>query len=100
MRVSDWSSDVCSSALKQLEHRSQIAAINPAIGGGASLWLGMIGNVISRRLEHGNVVGAVTVGQGHDIVALIGAFLKKHGLLDAAVGYWADRKSTRLNSSH
>src|SRR3546814_4422768 len=117
MRISDWSSDVCSSDLQRrqfrvLELRRQVAWIG----------VGRIDDLLKRRVHPRMEVRADTTGAlieegledrnrgrrgrdrivddvgGNDVVAredLLRRALRRNGA-DAGV----DRKSTRLNSSH
>src|SRR3546814_3609814 len=100
MRISDWSSDVCSSDLLLLEVRRRLRD-RGAAGGSADLSslldLVAIGTVADMvRLDRNNrvLVGAglarIRRGRGNaGVQALI-----------AVAGRDRDRKSTRLNSSH
>src|SRR3546814_5310844 len=107
MRISDWSSDVCSSDLRRnagaadhfLERREEILA-QFAFGKrrgadiGAALGLAVPGQVLERRedvprLEHARAprpLQSLDRGDAH-LADEIGVFAE-------------DRKSTRLNSSH
>src|SRR3546814_6105534 len=92
MRISDWSSDVCSSDLVAPDQRA----------------LGLAGNLLQARLvfcefgggrlQDGNpcVSGAEQFGETRATVQA-GAFIVEHQL---ALPTGQDRKSTRLNSSH
>src|SRR3546814_3382819 len=103
MRISDWSSDVCSSDLSLIAGRS---ALGPGLAH------------LARFLEDGDPVGLL---QGEaDVVEAVhqavlaegidvegdGAAVRPGDLLllqidgDDGVGAARDRKSTRLNSSH
>src|SRR3546814_3218123 len=101
MRISDWSSDVCSSDLGHLVHLEHLPAVGGAVHeaevrsaarvGEGAVHVG-IGVVLLRAaLELVGGSGAVSleeVGAG-----VVGHELRRAGLV-------ADRKSTRLNSSH
>src|SRR3546814_8119199 len=104
MRISDWSSDVCSSDLKvELPGVDQPRLL-------ASLPL---------RAEDGKIVGIVAMAlrrtwlrdvllsdDGQPLANTSVALLDQRGsvmaesAVGAAAGEWLDRKSTRLNSSH
>src|SRR3546814_10050494 len=94
MRISDWSSDVCSSDLN--------AALD--LGGGSRIGFGVLG---ARQFCDDGVEHLLVADQGgqHDRVlpanAHVGAGeVPQHIDLGAADGKRLDRKSTRLNSSH
>src|SRR3546814_6760249 len=93
MRISDWSSDVCSSDLKDI--KALIAASNAQVKTGADL----VGRTGSSLTEIVTAIKKVS-----DIVAEIAAASREQatGLdqINTAVGSMEDRKSTRLNSSH
>src|SRR3546814_2692692 len=90
MRISDWSSDVCSSDLPRAGLIVALcgigAAINPAAAGGGAVILEVV--------------------EAFDLATLrpaIAADLLEHRLcvdVAAVVHLRVDRKSTRLNSSH
>src|SRR3546814_7944169 len=98
MRISDWSSDVCSSdlsAARLAASRRRIAALEGRIGKAASPELFALG--------HGGMDsclgGGLARGRLHEI------FAKEIEDAASASGYalmlaQRDRKSTRLNSSH
>src|SRR3546814_2134198 len=109
MRISDWSSDVCSSDLDVpvWEHAAQGYAVRAPTaafrhmqrrgrplkalaeeGGGPRLWL--------RQLRvHQYVKNALVF-----VPPLIGNEVTRLALLQSLCAFVADRKSTRLNSSH
>src|SRR3546814_2566721 len=113
MRISDWSSDVCSSDLGQvlrlvLEHADLIVDLLQRPGSGQDI-LAVIG-----RIEHGPLcvyrlarhhhahhqgAGSAEAERGRAQI-----FTRKHAHYRSPwIGDWgksADRKSTRLNSSH
>src|SRR3546814_2262040 len=99
MRISDWSSDVCSSDLLGQGHLGNggqdILAKRPRqhIGSGAITWL----RPLPRGLSQGERSLADTVLQAHKTV-----FPNLHAPNASGLGWRArlDRKSTRLNSSH
>src|SRR3546814_7341536 len=98
MRISDWSSDVCSSDLSvDVDGDAGAFELGEAVGGlgvhrgGLGLVLGALG------LELGDVGrrGRHCLALGHEVVAAV------TGLdVDLVAQVAADRKSTRLNSSH
>src|SRR3546814_9859857 len=104
MRISDWSSDVCSSDLLVVEPGPQLALLAASEGAGAARSLGPLDE--SEGLQHG------VVEVGGDLGALLGA--DALATLDAQVATEAedpraeqetdadagDRKSTRRNSSY
>src|SRR3546814_9287835 len=108
MRISDWSSDVCSSDLRAMVELTQspavvattVAAADPATSGAAlraaersrRKWL-------SGQAGHARAALATAVGAGFlaGLLAAAQAFLLARLIASAITG---DRKSTRLNSSH
>src|SRR3546814_5952900 len=108
MRISDWSSDVCSSDLLAQELGAQI---NDKLGLVAELSIGSrieshaarknlqplpgIRNIIAVASGKGGV-GKSTVAA--NLALALAAEGARVGLLDADI--YGDRKSTRLNSSH
>src|SRR3546814_5640427 len=94
MRISDWSSDVCSSDLAVRD------AVAPDVVDQSLLHVGIVVAVVQRRAAGEKVDVAAAVGG--DQLGALGAF--EHDREAAAVaadcGLAADRKSTRLNSSH
>src|SRR3546814_3846321 len=101
MRISDWSSDVCSSDLARLLPAAAVAGDREAVGlvaylldqlqaGGCSTWMQLPGRLpVDARQQQGFVAGPARLALGH---------ADQHRAVDAQVGQ--DRKSTRLNSSH
>src|SRR3546814_10882084 len=97
MRISDWSSDVCSSdlpfrgslrrALRLGKHRRMTGTPHLLI-----VWHSRTGG--SKALAEAAAEGAATAAQ------LAAADEVTPELLRAAGGYLLDRKSTRLTSSH
>src|SRR3546814_5764392 len=110
MRISDWSSDVCSSDLADLDRlfaavkaeRGSLDIIFANAGGGSQLKLGEITAAHIDETFDINVKGTIftvqkalpLMGEGGSIV-LTGSSAGTTG----APGF-SDRKSTRLNSSH
>src|SRR3546814_10494185 len=107
MRISDWSSDVCSSDLANIRQATRL----DAIGGRFDPWL--LG--VSLALACFGVVmvasSSIAIGEGLGVGPF--HFLQRHLVFLAggvALAAWAmraelkaveqDRKSTRLNSSH
>src|SRR3546814_10501761 len=97
MRISDWSSDVCSSDLSALNHRLHD------------------GDQLIGQLRHRELIDGLATGTGGDRLRLVEivaevpahaagiAVLHKENLFVLGEGcrqMAADRKSTRLNSSH
>src|SRR3546814_8197517 len=81
MRISDWSSDVCSSDLRLAEHRA-------------------IASLARRKRDRlfGIIDGIVGMALGERAIGFVDQL---GGLARAGIGIArADRKSTRLNSSH
>src|SRR3546814_9206889 len=110
MRISDWSSDVCSSDLRQrLQHPAHAVAISRKaaehLGGARAVddAVGKLGG--DRACAYRGIIGDDLEGQRRDAVAVFGKLeLLEHRIGRAAMrGRGAeseDRKSTRLNSSH
>src|SRR3546814_6348205 len=105
MRISDWSSDVCSSDLARPDGRHAVD-FGP-VGVGAANLHRIADPRLPGDLDPGDILqnfGEVLVGQLADILGLDnlddivgGALFAQRGGKGAAD---ADRKSTRLNSSH
>src|SRR3546814_5867368 len=98
MRISDWSSDVCSSDLGQVvdDARVEILAAEEGVAVG-----GLHLEHAVADFQHRHVEGAATQVVDHDgaaalLVEAVGES-GRGGLVDDAQ---QDRKSTRLNSSH
>src|SRR3546814_3409177 len=91
MRISDWSSDVCSSDLHQPPEIALVGAVAFLRGGG----LRARGRLLGRQLDLlGDRVDASLDTAG----IIIGLELRCHHVADDPARQ--DRKSTRLNSSH
>src|SRR3546814_4588344 len=107
MRISDWSSDVCSSYLAHaiaiglgnadagVRHLEQHLALGTASGerhhAALAGELQRVGQQVEQRLTQAAAVS-------HQFAGIVVA---REAQIDAAaVGALADRKSTRLNSSH
>src|SRR3546814_9512640 len=119
MRISDWSSDVCSSDLC-VEHRGlcyglvaplweMCASLADGLTTGAAS--GYQGSVTSTKLQVSGIdvfsAGDFSGGAGAEDIVLRAAtrgiykrVVVKDDRLVGAVLYGEDRKSTRLNSSH
>src|SRR3546814_7597164 len=107
MRISDWSSDVCSSDLLRAIELDQLAAAVPAVTRLIGPWAASIAVLPESFLDHPLAQRLVRNG---DLVPL-GQILDRQGrteimvvLADKAENLIAqlrlDRKRTRLNSSH
>src|SRR3546814_2943591 len=83
MRISDWSSDVCSSDLKMGIHANATCVMNYD---GATGWL--VGDENKGLAAMFVMMNAARLGVGIQ------------GLGQADIAWQKDRKSTRLNSSH
>src|SRR3546814_1844112 len=114
MRISDWSSDVCSSALAP--ERRRVAPHVPGVQGSGRdrKWTGrvpMAARRIQRKAPAGPVVEHQIVFADHDARPILGKRVRvdDDNAITFAVGRsddrcpapsTGDRKSTRLNSSH
>src|SRR3546814_4580246 len=104
MRISDWSSDVCSSDLRARHESPGIDAVR-LLAGGAEALLG-----VELRLHRGHDVLGDVVLDGEDVLQLAVVLLGPEVLAGLGVDELngdaqaltrrPDRKSTRLNSSH
>src|SRR3546814_10902869 len=98
MRISDWSSDVCSSDLQRTN--SDLAN---SFGNLAQRTLSFIKKNLDGRLPHGESTDA-----DHELLTLVTQAVAtefpatmQDFALSQAIDIWLrDRKSTRLNSSH
>src|SRR3546814_5952777 len=100
MRISDWSSDVCSSDLPRL---GSIVGYSTAMSAAAVIkkagTLDMEKLVAAMKgLQVETPLGKVTY-RTQDHQSTMGAYVGRIGLKDGK-GIMTDRKSTRLNSSH
>src|SRR3546814_9781671 len=106
MRISDWSSDVCSSDLKLFIAGMIAFAIAVKIGLPQPYWA-----LVTCCVVMNPITGAIrskaiyrfmgTLGAGVVSLVLAAIFVNTPVLLIAVMGLAAtDRKSTRLNSSH
>src|SRR3546814_2848217 len=109
MRISDWSSDVCSSDLDSVSYHDIVYAmfkdgVTPDIRfylicDRRFVWNRCFGNLIKPyRLSLRRYVRSGYVATGHTIRELAAAIDIDPGALEDTVK--RDRKSTRLNSSH
>src|SRR3546814_2312533 len=107
MRISDWSSDVCSSDLLQDEAynaqqalfnlRTENDALKASLDGAAEI-PATIGAAFNEAATAYARIGGLNVSLRESINNnLYGAIEQAHG---AFTTFWEDRKSTRLNSSH
>src|SRR3546814_5185319 len=90
MRISDWSSDVCSSDLEAKALGTKVVLVNPYLEPGMKrYWVPST----AKSAAFGTKIADYwfPVSQGGDIAFLYGAL---------KVIFEKDRKSTRLNSSH
>src|SRR3546814_2035768 len=97
MRISDWSSDVCSSDLI-LEAPVATTGQVAKAGFGAFLYL----EVLDASFSFDGVIGAFALSNNLFIIAIglgIGAMFVR-SMTIFLVKQGTDRKSTRLNSSH
>src|SRR3546814_1312718 len=101
MRISDWSSDVCSSDLIAGAARTPVGSFNGSLSSLAASKLGAL--AIKEALKRAKVEAAevdeailgqiLTAGQGQNPA--------RQAAVEAGIPYErTDRKSTRLNSSH
>src|SRR3546814_9977873 len=98
MRISDWSSDVCSSDLLQARSDAEgglavLAPIDSPAKRTAALQI-----VLNRDGPEGMAAWADNAGIGLDLLDADGKHILLTSLMQAQ--RWEDRKSTRLNSSH
>src|SRR3546814_5519570 len=105
MRISDWSSDVCSSDLIVEEADGQVHVDASAI---ASLAVRIHRATVPNRLQRINGRGdnaaiglAIRCRNKADAASIRFEFRAIHALAGDALAFgFVDRKSTRLNSSH
>src|SRR3546814_9770661 len=103
MRISDWSSDVCSSDLKSIVAVAEGAGLSSV-----ALVTDMnqpLGQAAGNALEVAECIELLTGGTGDRrfcevTLALAEEMLLLGGFAGEAAVARADRKSTRLNSSH
>src|SRR3546814_1018870 len=106
MRISDWSSDVCSSDLRALidldRHHEAIAVLNAAaaLAPDYDIVHYRLGNAYFELDDHEKAVAAYERAVALDPKDSL--FLLQRGRALSALARYdaADRKSTRLNSSH
>src|SRR3546814_3814830 len=105
MRISDWSSDVCSSDLLTAPRsEGQVRALDRAYAkaGFSPATLGLVeahgtGTAVGDRAEAQTITRALAAENAEPASVAIGSVKTLLGHTKAAAG---DRKSTRLNSSH
>src|SRR3546814_10738675 len=103
MRISDWSSDVCSSDLVKPMHPDTILE-NPDFFEGATIvvphFIGSDNEIPIPVFARLKIEGESVVYEGvcPDGETLVAGQLSQDDL--ARISIWKDRKSTRLNSSH
>src|SRR3546814_8084431 len=109
MRISDWSSDVCSSDLLFGHEEREARRIVISGGGNIGLFLAREieetqPSVMLKMIESNKARAEFIAGQLKNAVVLNGDALDMDILNEAKAGsaeaIIADRKSTRLNSSH
>src|SRR3546814_4618711 len=112
MRISDWSSDVCSSDLRQAYGFAELVVVEHACTSGAVL-VDMVRQVDRAEVAHGGFLGGRDLedlgaqvrqvdhvaGPGGLVAGAVAGVLERHPAV-AGLRQRADRKSTRLNSSH
>src|SRR3546814_4785592 len=105
MRISDWSSDVCSSDLRPLPVQ-YLDWAGKALSGdlGRSVYFRVpVADLIAERLPVTMLLGALALAFAIALSIPLGvvAALRPNSLLDRVCLWIAvDRQSTRLNSSH
>src|SRR3546814_3639142 len=120
MRISDWSSDVCSSDLEGYQHRREVGADDGEVDGAEAAGHGAEqqrrdGEIEDEGVEALDRLFAHPALAADDIAAEHQAEDRQHGFkyglhgqrdsgprgrMAPRNGGWRDRKSTRLNSSH
>src|SRR3546814_8415456 len=122
MRISDWSSDVCSSDLEsQLQAASVIGATSPYCGGNVQVpgcnWSSIEDGAMKSLKQNAfrlpdfllsdDVLAKASLSrqEAFDLTAqayptLLSILLESHRVKELARRSLEDRKSTRLNSSH
>src|SRR3546814_1609073 len=104
MRISDWSSDVCSSDLSQVRN---IAEVTTAVAKGdlsRKITVDVRGEILQLKETINTMVDQLNgfVGEVTRVAREVGTEGKLGGQaqVPGVAGTWKDRKSTRLNSSH
>src|SRR3546814_1648229 len=103
MRISDWSSDVCSSDLAARRIAFDDAALHALLVGEAIRMLARrIGELVVApdQFERRAGPGLYVIAAGQPLAAQPGVGEVLPDALDGAGQHALDRKSTRLNSSH
>src|SRR3546814_4219999 len=102
MRISDWSSDVCSSDLEGRAHLDLLRSRGLEVGrrefGDAVVATGVEALDLSDGLDPASLAAAADEDDEVDRLGHEPAWPGDHRLLDELIQ--PDRKSTRLNSSH
>src|SRR3546814_10817001 len=102
MRISDWSSDVCSSDLQDLAASLPARLLGAGPGEAVLDLCAAPGGKTMQLAAAGADVTAVEINPKR--LVRLRQNLERTGLraelVEADVMQWADRKSTRLNSSH
>src|SRR3546814_8952899 len=107
MRISDWSSDVCSSDLHQPrddERRADRRTVDDPAGGGAMMAESLLPGEAPVSLNEAR--GWLRLGATIDDAVVAQLVRAATNICEAFIGQWLvvrdgeDRKSTRLNSSH
>src|SRR3546814_2371135 len=107
MRISDWSSDVCSSDLAAREAGVTTMMILPGSGnlfGGRTVTLKNVPSVTMQGMKFPGAPYGLKIACGENPKRVYGASGRSHATrMGNVAGYrkaWIDRKSTRVNSSH
>src|SRR3546814_7749497 len=109
MRISDWSSDVCSSDLYNATYGSLCAVVVLLLWLYVSAYAILLGGLVNAEAERQTARDTTTgpeepMGKRGAVVADTSAAIKppeeKRAEKEAAINGDEDRKSTRMNSSH
>src|SRR3546814_5022222 len=105
MRISDWSSDVCSSDLLVLSAGGVLAALIAAFGSREGVWHFSDGFLILRWAFYAAVAGGLLAIVAWAMTRRAPGSIRRRSSTNSlnpcpAASRAADRKSTRLNSSH
>src|SRR3546814_2871980 len=103
MRISDWSSDVCSSDLLDLIPAAGVPATSDAAAPAFPRAAESAGEVLGRLTLPGLGItgarGCLSLRRARDVSSRMAVGLSARGS-SLSLGSERDRKSTRLNSSH